>query len=71
MVVLSSQEFRENEQEHIGWARTARTDKERELFLRMARLWREAADRLDASHATADGSVSPVDSGGAAAPTPG
>jgi hypothetical protein len=49
MAVLSSWEFRDNEQEHIGWARTARTDKERELFLRMARLWREAADRLDAA----------------------
>jgi hypothetical protein len=65
MVAFSSQEFRENEQEHIGWARTARTDKERKLFLQMARLWREAADRLDASGAAAGVIASPPDAGAA------
>jgi hypothetical protein len=61
MAVSSSQEFRENEQEHIGWARTARTDKERALFLQMAHAWTDAAERLDASYAIADAAIETQD----------
>jgi hypothetical protein len=57
MVVHSSQECRENEREHIGWAQTARTDRERELLLQMARAWMDAAERLDAAYAIADAAI--------------
>jgi hypothetical protein len=40
--VVSAQEYRENAQECLGWARTARTEREREIFLQMARTWFEA-----------------------------
>jgi hypothetical protein len=29
------------------WARTARSDRERAIFLQMAETWRQAADRLE------------------------
>jgi hypothetical protein len=45
--VSSAQQYRENAEECIGWARTARTDKERATFLQMARTWIEAAERLE------------------------
>jgi hypothetical protein len=45
--VPSAQEYHENAEECIGWARTARTDKERDTFLQMARTWIEAAERLE------------------------
>jgi hypothetical protein len=45
--VSAAQEYRENAKECIGWARTARTDKERAIFLQMARTWIEAAERLE------------------------
>ena len=43
----SAKEFRDNAEECIGWARTARSDREREIFLQMARTWIEAAERLE------------------------
>jgi len=46
-------EFRENAKECIGWARTARSDRERQIFLQMARAWTEAADRRERLHAVA------------------
>jgi hypothetical protein len=46
-VVSAAQEYRENAEECVGWARTARTDKERAIFLQMARTWIEAAERLE------------------------
>ena len=46
-VVSAAQEYRDNAEECIGWARTARTDKERATFLQMARTWIEAAERLE------------------------
>jgi hypothetical protein len=42
---VSAQEYRENAQECLGWARTARTEKEREIFFQMARTWLEVAER--------------------------
>jgi hypothetical protein len=38
------QEYRENALECLGWARTARTDTERGIFLQMAQAWQEAAE---------------------------
>jgi hypothetical protein len=49
-VVASVNEFRANAEECIGWARTARTDRERRIFLQMAQAWMEAADRRDHPH---------------------
>jgi hypothetical protein len=43
----SPKDFRENAEECLGWARTARTVKERDIFLQIARAWREAADRCE------------------------
>jgi hypothetical protein len=48
-VVSSAHEYRENAEECIGWARTARADQEREIFLQIARTWIEAAERLEQS----------------------
>jgi hypothetical protein len=31
----------------MDWARTARSDRERAIFLQMAETWRQAADRLE------------------------
>jgi hypothetical protein len=42
-VVSSPQEYHANAVECFGWARAARTEKARELFIRMARTWLEAA----------------------------
>jgi hypothetical protein len=45
--VSAAQQYRENAAECVGWARTARTDKERATFFQMARTWIEAAERLE------------------------
>jgi hypothetical protein len=55
--VSSSKVFREYSEECLGWARTARSDRERGIFLQMAQTWLEAAIRLEVGSA-ADGSVS-------------
>jgi hypothetical protein len=47
LVVSSPKELREYADECIGWARSARTDNERDIFLQMARTWIEAATRLE------------------------
>ena len=39
----SVEELRANADECLDWARTARTEREREIFLQMARAWLEAA----------------------------
>ena len=46
---MTAQEYRENAEECIGWARTARSDREREIFLQMARTWLGAAEQLEAA----------------------
>ena len=45
--VVSPKELRENAEECMDWARTARSDRERAIFLQMAETWRQAADRLE------------------------
>ena len=44
---MSPKELRENAEECMDWARTARSDRERAIFLQMAETWRQAADRLE------------------------
>jgi hypothetical protein len=46
--VSSSKEYREYADECLGWARTARSDRERAIFLQMAQTWLEAVVRLEA-----------------------
>jgi hypothetical protein len=43
-------ELRENAEECMGWARSARSDKERSIFLQMARAWSEVAVRRETAH---------------------
>jgi hypothetical protein len=44
---MSSSEFRENAEECRGWAKSARSDRERQIFLQMAEAWRAAALRSE------------------------
>ena len=44
---MSSTEFRENAEECRGWAKSARSDRERQIFLQMAEAWRAAAVRSE------------------------
>ena len=46
----SVQELRNIAEECLGLARKAKTDKERDLFSRMAQTWLETATRLESSH---------------------
>jgi hypothetical protein len=40
---VSSKQYREFADECLGWARTARSDRERRIFLQMAEAWLKAA----------------------------
>ncbi len=51
-------EFRENADECLGWAKTARSDRERRIFLQMAEAWLEAAARRKAVIQKSGGLVS-------------
>jgi len=42
-----SKEYRELADECLGWAKTARTDRERRIFLGMAETWLRAATLAD------------------------
>jgi hypothetical protein len=53
--MYSVQELRAYADEHLDWARTARTDRERRIFLQMAWAWLEIAIRLEGvSQSTAE-----------------
>jgi hypothetical protein len=41
--VSSEKEYRAYASECLGWAKTARTERERDAFLQMAKTWMEAA----------------------------
>jgi hypothetical protein len=43
----SANEFREFARECMDWAKTARTERERAIFLQMAETWLDAAMRLE------------------------
>jgi hypothetical protein len=59
--VASSNEYRANAAECVGWAKSAKSDKERDIFLQMANTWLSAALNLEADRAVAyrDRQVSP------------
>jgi hypothetical protein len=42
--VVSAEEYRDNARECLGWAESARTERERDIFLAMAKTWLEAAE---------------------------
>ncbi len=47
---MSAKEYREYAEECMGWAKSARTDKERVTFLEMAKTWLQAAALADLSN---------------------
>jgi hypothetical protein len=46
-IVTTPKEYREYADECFGWAKTAKSDREREIFLQMAETWLEAAIRAE------------------------
>jgi hypothetical protein len=46
---MTAKEFREYAEEHFGWAKTARSDRERQTFQQMAQAWLEAAARWESA----------------------
>jgi hypothetical protein len=47
--MLSAEQFYDYADEHFGWAETARTERERAVFLQMAAAWLEVAQRWEIS----------------------
>ena len=43
--MLSAEQFYDHADEHFGWAETARTERERAIFLQMAAAWLQVAQR--------------------------
>ena len=63
--VVSSKEYREFADECMDWAKTARSDREKRIFLQMAETWLNAAllaDRREQREATASKRQSSGDS---------
>jgi hypothetical protein len=50
--VLSADEFYKNADEHFGWAESAKTERERAIFLQMAAAWLEVAQKWEAEAPT-------------------
>jgi hypothetical protein len=44
---VSVEEFYKNADEHFGWAESAKTQRERAIFLQMAAAWLEVAQKWD------------------------
>lgn len=53
--MVTKNEYREYADECLGWAKTAKSDKERDVFLQMAQTWLDAAFRAESS-----GSIQPA-----------
>jgi hypothetical protein len=51
-IVLSTSEYYENAEECFDWARTAKTERERAIFLQMAEAWRDVARRREVNEAS-------------------
>jgi hypothetical protein len=47
--VSAAQEFYDHAAEHFGWAETAKTERERAIFLQMAAAWLEVAQNWEAA----------------------
>ncbi len=50
--MASAKEFREYADECMEWAKTVTSDRERAIFLDMARNWLEAASKVEGSKTT-------------------
>jgi hypothetical protein len=50
--VLLAEEFYKNADEHFSWAETAKTERERAIFLQMAAAWLEVAQKWEAAAPT-------------------
>ena len=48
--MASAKEYRDNAKECQEWARSARSDRERAIFLQMEQTWIDAAERWEASN---------------------
>jgi hypothetical protein len=55
--VLSAEEFYKNADEHFGWAESAKTERERAIFLQMAAAWLEVAQKWDGANVDASRSL--------------
>jgi hypothetical protein len=53
-IVTTPKEYREYADECFGWAKTAKSDREREIFLQMAQTWLEAANLAEAKQTPPD-----------------
>jgi hypothetical protein len=54
---MSAAKFREFAAEHLDWAKTAKSDRERQTFEQMAQAWLEAAALWESASCGADGSL--------------
>lgn len=52
---MSAAQFREYAAEHLGWAKTARTERERQIFQQMAQAWLDVATAWESRVAAAEG----------------
>jgi|HubBroStandDraft_5_1064220.scaffolds.fasta_scaffold1068886_1 hypothetical protein len=60
---MTANEYREYAEECMGWAKIARSDKERVSFIEMAKTWLQAAALADRSDApSGNGATLPVGS---------
>jgi hypothetical protein len=57
---MSAAKFREFAAEHLDWAKTATSDRERETFEQMARAWLEVAAAWDGTIADEGGEIDAV-----------
>jgi hypothetical protein len=57
---MSAAKFREFAAEHLDWARTATSERERETFEQMARAWLEVADVWEGAITGDGGKLDPV-----------
>jgi hypothetical protein len=48
--VAAAHEFYDYADEHFGWAETAKTERERAIFLQMAAAWLEVAQQWEAGN---------------------
>jgi hypothetical protein len=53
--VTTPKEYREYADECPGWAKSAKSDREREIFLQMAQTWLEAANLAEAKQTLSAG----------------
>ena len=53
-IVTTPKEYRENADECLAWAKTAKSDRERGIFLQMAQTWLQAAKLAEIRQAPHD-----------------